>query len=158
MRGYETGGILDLELDGELAELFEGDDVVGAQWPFEIQLRGEGSQDKFTTLMSSQGNFNLLSLEDYQWLEIYTNDPNLYRLEYSKDFGNMTESEPGFTPASLPALADWTNVDTGGPPWLSDPPTVDFNLRTTPIILSRKEGNIHSIMHSVVHFLMGRLR
>jgi len=130
MRGYsvEVGGILDMELDGVLGDDPFGADAVGSGTPFEIQLRGEGETDKFTALMSSQGNLNLLSMTDAQYLELYTNDPNLYRLEYSKDFGNMTAGEGGFSPAALPALTDWTNEDTGGPAWVSDPPTVDFNL------------------------------
>lgn len=103
-------------------------EIYGDAEAFEILLRGEASLDKFTALMSTQGNLGLTSVTDLQFLELYTNDPNLYKIEYSKDFGAMTPGEAGFTPASLDALSAWTNVDTGGVAWtISSTPSVDFN-------------------------------
>ena len=121
---------VDITMRGYVGSIIDSSSIVkGSERPFEIQLRGEGSLDKFTALLSSQGNLNLASLTDQQYLELYTNDPNLYRLEYSKDFGNMTESEGGFTPASMPTLDTWTNEDTGGPSWsISATPSIDFHL------------------------------
>jgi hypothetical protein len=72
--------------------------------PFEISLRGEGEIDKFTALISIDAIFQLASITDGQFLEIYTNDPQLYRIEYAKDLGNVL---PPFTPAALAALDDW---------------------------------------------------
>jgi len=104
-------------------------EVCGSGTPFQILLRGEGSQNKFEPLMSSQGNLSLVSETDSQFLELYTNDPNLFRIEYSKDFNNMTDEEFGFTPAPLANLSAWTNIDTGGPAWnISLTPYIDFNL------------------------------
>jgi len=67
------------------------DEVCGSGTPFEIQLRGEGSTDKFTPILSSQANFNLTSVTNSQFIELYTNDPNLYRLNYYKDTGTGFE-------------------------------------------------------------------
>lgn len=89
---------------GALAEIW------GSGTPFEIQLRGEGSQDKFEALMSSQGNLNLTSLTDLAFLELYTNDPNLYRIHYNKKF-----SDSAVVSVSLPALATWLTESTTGP-------------------------------------------
>ena len=63
---------------GSVTEIKGGDNA------FELQLRGESS-DKFQALMSTQGNLNLTSETDQFFLELYTNDPNLYRLNYYKD-------------------------------------------------------------------------
>lgn len=89
-------------------------EIWGAGTPFEIQLRGEGSQDKFEALMSSQGNLNLTSRTDLEFLELYTNDPNLYRIHYNKKF-----SESAVVSVSLPALATWLTESTSGdkPDW-----------------------------------------
>lgn len=118
---------IDITMRGYSGPVFE---ICGTgDRPFQILLRAEGSLDKFTALMSSQGNLGLTSETDLQFLELYTNDPNLYRLEYSKDFGNMTPGEAGFTPATLDTLDNWANIDTAGPAWsVSLTPTVDFNL------------------------------
>jgi hypothetical protein len=125
--GYPTR--VDITMRGYSGPIIQDKSIVkGSDLPIEISLRGEGSIDKFTALMSSQGNVNLTSVTDSQYLELYTNDPNLYRIEYSKDFGNMIPGEPGFTPASLPTLDLWVNEDTGGPAWtISATPSVDFD-------------------------------
>lgn len=116
---------LDITMRGYIGEIFE---VCGSGIPFELSLRGEGSTNKFEALMSSQGNLNLVSHTDMQFIELYTNDPNLYRLEYSKDFGNIIPGDAGYTPAVLPDLDDWSNVDIGGDvDWAGTPPVVDFN-------------------------------
>jgi hypothetical protein len=62
-------------------------EICGADNPFEIQLRGEGETYKFVPLLSSQGNLNLTSETNSEFIELYTNDPNLYRVNYYKDIG-----------------------------------------------------------------------
>jgi hypothetical protein len=63
-------------------------EVCGAGTPFELLLKGNGSDNKFEPLLAVQGNLNLTSESDLQFLELYTNDPDLYRIEYYKDFGS----------------------------------------------------------------------
>lgn len=88
-------------------------EIYGTGTPFEIQLRGEGSQDKFEALLSSQANLNLTSRTDLEFLEIYSNDPNLYRILYSKKFG-----ADAIVSVSLPGLATWlTQSASGSPDW-----------------------------------------
>lgn len=80
---------------------------------FELSLRGEGSEDKFLALMSSQANFNVFSVYESQFLEIFTNDPNLFRHEYSKKFGLGST-----VVVSLPALSSWlTSTLSSRPDW-----------------------------------------
>lgn len=66
-------------------------DVCGGDVPFELSLRGEGSQDKFEAILSSEATLNLLSDTEGKYQELYTNDPNLYRIEYYKDTGSGYE-------------------------------------------------------------------
>lgn len=92
-RGY-SGSVTQVENAGE---------------PFIVSLRGEGSLNKFEPLQSIESRVNLLSETDEQFLEIYTNDPNLYRINYSKDFETQW----------IPDLDDFTNEDTGGTDWIT---------------------------------------
>lgn len=89
-------------------------EIWGTGTPFEIQLRGEGSQNKFEALLSSQANLNLTSRTDQEFLELYTNDPNLYRIHYSKKFGSGV-----ITAIVLPALSTWLTQSASGsnPDW-----------------------------------------
>lgn len=92
--------------------------------PFEIQLRGEGSQDKFESLLSSQANANLTSRTDEEFLELYTNDPNLYRIHYSKKFGAGS-----ITAIVLPALSTWlTTTGADSPDWNIGTPTPNVTI------------------------------
>jgi hypothetical protein len=63
-------------------------ETCGQGEPFTIDLRGEGSTDKFESVLSSTASINLLSDVDLKFLEIYTNDPELYRALYYKDTGS----------------------------------------------------------------------
>jgi hypothetical protein len=58
---------------------------------FEVSLRGEGERDKFVALLSIDAIVQLVSITDAQFLEIYTNDPQLFRINYYKDFGSGLE-------------------------------------------------------------------
>jgi hypothetical protein len=62
-------------------------DVIGGDVVFERQLRGEGSTDKFETILSGQATLKLTSMTDFQFGSIFTNDPNELRLLYYKDVG-----------------------------------------------------------------------
>lgn len=89
-------------------------EIYGTDVPFEVSLRGEGSQDKFESMLASQANLNLTSRTDLEFLELYTNDPNLYRIHYSKKFG-----EGSIVAVVLPALSTWLTESTSGskPDW-----------------------------------------
>lgn len=101
-------------------------EVCGSDSPFELSLRGEGSVDKFEPIQSIQGIAGLLSETDMQFLDIYTNDPNLYRKHYYKDLGN-TQTE--FIPSSLDTLDLWIEEDPGaGLEWTdTSSPSVSIN-------------------------------
>ena len=62
-------------------------EVSGAEKPFEISLRGEGVTNKFEPILSTSCNLNLVDDVSSQFSELYTNDPNLYRINYYKDTG-----------------------------------------------------------------------
>lgn len=59
-------------------------EVDGGDSPFTLSLRGEGVTDKFDPIISSQGDLTLISDTIGKYLELYTNDRNLYRVEYKK--------------------------------------------------------------------------
>lgn len=69
---------------------YEGEpiEVCGADDPFNLLLRGEGDNDKFTSVFSTQGNLNLTSTTDFQFGNIYTNDPDQFRMNYYKDYND----------------------------------------------------------------------
>lgn len=59
-------------------------EIKGGSNGFQLMLRGDSS-DKFISLMSTQGELHLTSETDQFFIDLYTNDPNLYRLNYYKD-------------------------------------------------------------------------
>lgn len=100
--GNTYAPIYRLEYDGSLAfsskievtrKGYSGSvsEVKGQSMPFEIQLRGEGETDKFKALLSSQANLNLTSETDGFFADLYTNNPNLFRISFYKDFGSGYE-------------------------------------------------------------------
>ena len=58
--------------------------IKGGSNAIEISLRGEGQIDKFSPILSSQANINLLSETDNYFLDLYTNDRNLFQVVYYK--------------------------------------------------------------------------
>lgn len=117
---------LDILRRGYTSDIFE---ICGSGTPFEVLLRGEGSQDKFEALMSSQANLNLVSETDLQFLELYTNDPNLYRIHYSKKFG-----AGAVVSVSLPALSTWSTSTLSGtrPDWTTGTATPNVTIAGAP--------------------------
>jgi len=63
-------------------------EICGSDNPFNILLRGEGSTDKFVPILTSNADVSLVSLTEQQFIELYTNDANLYRVLYYKDTGS----------------------------------------------------------------------
>lgn len=63
------------------------DDVCGTGEPFELLMRGENDDDKFRVIFGIEARLNLLSLTNFQWKVVYTNDPKEIQLVYQKDFG-----------------------------------------------------------------------
>ena len=70
--------------------------VCGDGVSFRVSMRAEGEDDKFKSLVSLSAELSLLSETDNQFSEIYTNDPNLYRIYYYKNFGSGFELQNTF--------------------------------------------------------------
>src|SRR5690606_29831368 len=68
------------------------DDVCGTGEPFELLMRGENDPDKFRVIFGTEARLNLLSLTNFQWQMVYTNDPKEIQLVYQKDFGTGYET------------------------------------------------------------------
>lgn len=81
--GFQTKiDILERDFAGAITE------VCGSDSPIQIQLRGEGGNDKFESLLPIQANISLVSETDQQFIDLYTNDPDKYRVKYYKDLGS----------------------------------------------------------------------
>lgn len=63
-------------------------DYCGSDNPVEIQMRGEGESNKFLPLIPVQINLGIISETEQQYIDLYTNDPDKYRIKYYKD-GNL---------------------------------------------------------------------
>jgi hypothetical protein len=108
-RGY-AGAVTEIIADGS---------------PVTISLRGEGSIDKFDPMLAVELRMLLISVTDLQFLELYTNDPNLYRVEFSKDTGNtVTVLNP--VTVSLPALSTWLSQSASA--------AIDWTTGTAPSV------------------------
>lgn len=59
--------------------------------PFYLAMTLEGNDDKLYPIAALAGELILNSQTDSKYIEIFTNDPNLYRLEYYKNFGSGFE-------------------------------------------------------------------
>lgn len=60
-------------------------EVCGAGVPFEKSLRGEGSQDKFESVLSTTVKANLTSETNFAFQGLYTNSPEEFRIYYYQD-------------------------------------------------------------------------
>lgn len=76
--------------------------------PFERSLRGEGVIDKFESILSTDAVARFVSSTNFQFQQLFTNNPEEFKLNYYKDLGNTIA---GWTPAVLPSLSSWTNVN-----------------------------------------------
>lgn len=61
--------------------------------PFFYRLRGEGEQDKFKNILTTETQVNLVSITDFQFLSLFTGDPDKYRIKFSKDVGSGYETK-----------------------------------------------------------------
>jgi len=66
-------------------------EICGDGSPLQINLRGEGSTDKFQPILATDANLNLTSETDGFFATLYTNDINLYQVRFYKDFGSGYE-------------------------------------------------------------------
>jgi hypothetical protein len=57
--------------------------------PILVTMRGEG-QGKFTGLLPVQADISLISETNQQYIDLYTNDPDKYRVKYYKETGTET--------------------------------------------------------------------
>lgn len=117
-----TGGqsridVVKRDYSGAVTEVNGGGDL-----PFERSLRGEGSLNKFEPILATQATLRLISESNYQFQTLYNNNPEEFRIHFSKF---TSESHDGFTPAVLPALTAWTNIAADGLNW--NPATQEVN-------------------------------
>lgn len=89
-------------------------EICHAANPFIISQRGEGEIDKFLSLLGVTGECRLMSESNFQFIEFFTSDPNLYRVKYYKDLGVI---QPASDPFTGHPFAGWTNQAGGGPDW-----------------------------------------
>jgi hypothetical protein len=82
-----TGFSTKIEI-GERGYASTVEEICGSGDPFQIQLRGEGNTDKFTQLLSSNAVLNLTSETNNQFIDLYTNDINRFRMYFYKDTGS----------------------------------------------------------------------
>lgn len=66
-------------------------EITGGEVPVIARLRGEGEDDKFVPIIGSEIELSLVSVTNYQFQNLFTSDPNKYRVTYSKDFGSGFE-------------------------------------------------------------------
>lgn len=58
-------------------------DVDGADNSVIYRLRGEGKQEKFTTILASEIEFNIISKTEGEFSELSTNDPEKFRIRHT---------------------------------------------------------------------------
>lgn len=61
-------------------------EICGADIPFELSLRGEGEEDKFYPILSTNADLRIISRTNFQFIDLFTNDPKKYKVVYQKDF------------------------------------------------------------------------
>lgn len=86
LAGYTTR--IDITKRGYSGSVSE---IKGSGSPFILSLTGEGETDKFTSVLPSKATLNLTSETEGFFSSLYTNDRNLFRVEYYKDFGSGNE-------------------------------------------------------------------
>ena len=87
-------------------------EVCGSDDPFVLKYEGDGEINKFTPIIPSTATLTLIAESNFFFRSLFTQDERKYQIKYYKNFGN---SNPGFTPASLPAVNTWTNIPYVGP-------------------------------------------
>ena len=100
---YSYGALLRIEFIDFLGndckvEILEKDysgavtEVDGADYNcFFINLRGEGEDDKFKPIISTESLINFISSTDFQFIDLFTGDPEKYRVTFSRDEGSGYE-------------------------------------------------------------------
>lgn len=81
--GFSTKvDILEKDYASSVTEITAGGD------PVTLSVRAEGSTNKFRQLLTTNMDVTLMSLTESQYIELYTNNPNRYRVKYYKDTGS----------------------------------------------------------------------
>lgn len=62
-------------------------EIKGGDVPFVFNLRGEGVTIKHEPMLATDADITLTSETDGAFVDLYTNDRNLYRVNFYKDFG-----------------------------------------------------------------------
>lgn len=95
-------------------------------------LRGEGENDKFKTIISTESTLSLVSISNFQFIDLFTGDPDKYRVRFSKDTGSGYEvkllhkflpNQYSETYKNSPYPAEF--IATDGTPTLKDIPFTD---------------------------------
>lgn len=68
-------------------------EIKGGDIPFVFNLRGEGVTLKHEPMLATDADITLTSETNSAFVELYTNDRNLYRVNFYKDFGTGYEQK-----------------------------------------------------------------
>jgi len=135
-------------------------DVEAPLNPVVYRLRGEGQQEKFTPILASEIEFQIISETDGQYLELSTNDPEKFRLrhtidsnvkwlgkvlinQYSEDYINPPYPISIVATDCLPSLIDIPFLDDNNLPFSGVYKQIDivsFILRKTNLNLNIRSG------------------
>lgn len=128
--------------------------VKGTETPTTYSLRGEGEKDKFVPILAGEISFNLISETIGQFYDLFTNDPEKFRIKQSIDYGSGYETaflgkvEPNQYQQNYVYKADVNILATDGLARLEDVPFLD------------SEGNRFSGQYkqiTIIAYILGRI-
>lgn len=126
-------------------------EVIGGGGNFSISLNGEGEVDKFLALAASSAVLKLESVVDQQFLDLYTNDRELYRINYYKNLSLK------WTGKVLPQQYQEGYV---APPYEISVPATDGLSQLKDYILVQDDGQLlygRISLVKLVAYILGRL-
>jgi hypothetical protein len=116
------------------------DEVCGwGNSPFTLMMGLEGNDDKMHPIAALSGELVLDSETDQKFIEIFTNDPNLYRIAFYKDFGS------GFEPLWIgKVLKQQYAEDFKAPPYRVSIKGTDGLAELKELFLVQGDGQVYS--------------
>jgi hypothetical protein len=142
---------------GEVIEVWGNDD------PFILRYNHQDGLNKFKSIVPSEAQLTLMSLENFFFIDLFTQDERKYQIRYYKNFGeteeNQIQLEAFQTRSVSPTEPDWTlganpSVTVGGVfgseiLWI-DFPFIDGNAYTISAVVNYSSGsNFASVMLGV---------
>lgn len=118
---------------------YEGaiEEVCGNEDPVVIRYNGDGEIDKFTTVIPSACEMTLMSMVNFQFHDLFSQDERKFKIKHYTDFGNsigsIPESPSETTAITFNALENWSQFKNFSryPNWLIDSnPSVTFSSYT----------------------------